>query len=268
MVVDFVSVFISFCSLAVAVIIGFLQLRQGKMLDDFTHRQDVRDEIRYFQSVKSEANAFVIKYHDYIGYLPMCLMAFMYDNKRPYYRDMFTEFNLLSTDVQDEILKSQNMLLPRYSGDDFWRDCYDALCTKLSKDYIADYSYNHAFIYDAGKYLYRSIARYGKEALLHVNSFDVSKHITDLLCDHLDGNVDNPIALITNDYQLSDISEKECCEILTYTMEYVAIYDDSKIDYEYWIPPYGRETIETMEDLFLVMLVAVYAKLYLPYHKS
>ena len=125
----------------------------------FEKRQDERDEKRFKEEVDSKVVKFVTKYHKEIGLLPLCLMATLYDRYRPYNREMYLEFNALSDTVQDAILESQGLKIPRFK-ENFYGHCLKLLNDYLNKNFKSDINFG---LYEGGKYLFQAIEKYGSK---------------------------------------------------------------------------------------------------------
>lgn len=262
LITSFSSVFVAVVTLIVTIIIGIEQIEQNNKMDGLTRSQIERDELRHEQDTIVQARSFIMKYHESIRLLPLCIAAAGYKNEAPYCREMFTAFDCLSNEVQSKILNMQNINLPQYEGDDFESDCYDALAAELKESFSTDYSFNQAYMYDGGKYLFRSIERYGNQSLSVVNDFGIRDDITDILCEQVrDHKISNAISKIATKYQVDSKDEKSCCEIITFVMAYVAIYESHESNFEFWIPTVDELT--TMEDLYLWAMFSIYSNLYL-----
>lgn len=151
------GIVIEIISLVITIIIGALQIWQSKRMSDFEKRQDEREEKRHKEVVDAKVVQFVTKYNRDIGLLPLCMMASMYDRYRPYNREMYLEFNASSNEVQDAILKSQGLRIPRYQGD-FFKYCLKLINGYLSNNFKSD---NNFCLHDNGKYLNYAIKKYG-----------------------------------------------------------------------------------------------------------
>lgn len=91
--------------------------------------------------------------------------------------------------------------------------------------------------------------------------------ITDVLDSAFSGeSTQQPVAKLEQVYGFSRISEIEACQFATVLAEYIVIYGskDDTSGKDYGSPgSYARETIDTMEDLFLLSVFEMYTRLVL-----
>ena len=64
-----------------------------------------------YEKLQNKANEFIIENNDEIDYIPLCIIANIYDRHRKYKRNIYTSFNKLSNEVQVEVLKQLNYRL-------------------------------------------------------------------------------------------------------------------------------------------------------------
>lgn len=77
---------------------------------------------------------------------------------------------------------------------------------------------------------------------------------------------DNPIEELKDAYQFRNVQEIEACQFATTLAQYIAVYGygDMESDKNYGSPGcYAGESIETMEDLFLLSVFEMYTRLVL-----
>ena len=92
--------------------------------------------------------------------------------------------------------------------------------------------------------------------------------MTDILADAFGSNDINakPIETISKQYSFESSSEIEACQMVTTVAEYIAVNGNrlDECDKDYGSPgSYAGETIDTMEDLFLLSLFEMYTRLIL-----
>ena len=163
------ELFISLISLAVAVIIGIIQVKQSNRMEAFEKRQDARDEKRHNDVIYAEATRFIQKYSE-DGYeadiflLPLCIAAYQYNPTYPYRREIYREFCRLPEDIQKAILIRCNIDIPCYKNDQYYNSCLEKL-----KNEIESYCQNDKdLFYDNGKYLEKSLLNHGKKEVPNI----------------------------------------------------------------------------------------------------
>lgn len=93
--------------------------------------------------VKQNANDFLIENANEIEYIPLCLIANIYDRHRNYKRKIYNSFNKLSDEVQTEVLKQLNYEFIKINNKNWLRDAIDRV-----KEFICDYDFGDCFIID------------------------------------------------------------------------------------------------------------------------
>lgn len=266
---DLASLFCSVVSLVVAIVIAVLQMRQSHCIDALTANQIENEEKRYLESVEIEARRFLSKYHADIGFLPLCAIAFVYDKNRPYVREMYSEFRLLSRDVRSKLFERCGWTMCDVDTDDFFSDCMEylrqAIEMKLSHD-----SFQQMF-YDNGKYVRRALLRYASEKCVFL-TYREDNELSDIVVEPFRLNnsrsfSESVVLEVSNRFGFCDCEEAKACQIACLTAKYLAIYgsDYSDVDvFEYFGCPgsWNGERIETMEDLFLLTLFEVWSNLW------
>lgn len=250
---NIISLITAIISLVVTFFIGIYQIKQSERMAKFEKRQDERDEKRFKEKVDSKVVQFVTKYHQEIGLLPLCLMATLYDRYRPYNREMYLEFNALSDTVQDAILESQGLKIPRFK-ENFYGHCLKLLNDYLNKNFKSDINFG---LYEGGKYLFQAIEKYGSKKTEY-------ERISDKISDVINYNTDDKKRIDGLFYEVKDLPCEKICDAMIIIMYWVAYNSDDNSEsenYKSWIPPYGEERIGTMEDMFLMLLLVTYLKL-------
>ena len=159
----------SIISLIVAVIIGFLQIQQGKRMEAFEKRQDERDERRRKDEIYAEATRFIQKYNksgheSEIYLLPLCIAAYKYDPIYSYRREIYREFCGLPEEVQNSVLQRYNIDIPCSSGDNYFQTCLDKLHEEIKEYCPGD---NNLF-YENGKYLEFALKNHGEKEIPNI----------------------------------------------------------------------------------------------------
>ena len=278
---DLISIICASISLVVAIVIAILQLWQSGRMEKFERRQDERDERRHAEEVKSQAVSFISKHYAKRGLIPLCAMAAMHDDLHYYSREMYREFCCMTFEVQNRVLEYCGLDLRVTEEKRLFERCIEAVTDVLRARFPEDES----LFYDGGKYVLRSLERYGDEKIpverinyrspyaagpLVVNSDGTSSYescITNVLSESLqNGSSEHPISDLEREYGFRGAPENEACQFATVLAQYIAIYgsDDDDSSKEYGTPGgYAGETIDTMEDLFLLAVFEMYIHLVL-----
>lgn len=268
-------------SLVVTIVIAGLQLWQSGRMEKFERRQDERDERRHAEEVKSQAVSFISKHYADRGLIPLCAMAAMHNDLYYYSREMYREFCCMTLEAQNRVLEYCGLDLRVTEEKGLFERCIKAveevLCTRFHDD--------ESPFYDGGKYVLRSLERYGDEKIpverinyrspyaagpLVVNSDGTSSYescIADVLSESFRGDgSEHPISDLECKYGFKVTPENEACQFATVLAQFIAIYGSKDVDSdkEYGAPGgYAGETIDTMEDLFLLTVFEIYTHLLL-----
>lgn len=127
---------ISLISLAVAGILGIIQVKQSNRMEAFEKRQDARDEKRHNDMIYAEATRFIQEYSEN-GYeadmllLPLCIAAYQFNPAYPYRREIYREFCGLSEDVQKVVLNRCHIDIPCYKDDQYYDLCLEKLRNEI-----------------------------------------------------------------------------------------------------------------------------------------
>lgn len=278
---DWINITCAVVSLIVTGVIAGLQLRQSGRMEQFERRQDERDERRHAEGVNSQAVSFVSKYYADRGLIPLCAMAAMHDDLHYYSREMYRDFCCMTLEVQNCVLEYCELDLRVKEEKGLFRRCINTVEEVLHSRFPGDESP----FYDGGKYVLRSLDRYGNEVVpvkkinhrptylngSFVGSFDETScyesRIIDVLNESFQGKgSEHPITTLERDYGFKEAPENEACHFATVLARYIAFYGgkDDDPDKEYGAPgEYAGETIDTMEDLFLLALFDIYIHLVL-----
>lgn len=282
---DWISIICAGVSLIVTIIIAILQFWQSSRMNKFERRQDERDEQRHAESVKAQAVSFISKNYSNRGLIPLCAIAAMHNDLFYYSREMYREFCCLTHEVQNRILEYCRLDLHVKEEKRLFYRCISQVENVLRKHFPDDASP----FYDGGKYVLRSLESYGGEQIpverinyrpaymdsefgkIFSSGFDgtspYERCITDVLDIAFNGEgAQQPIAYLEQMYGFRGVSEIEACQFATVLAEYIAIYGgkDDNSDKDYGSPGgYAGETIDTMEDLFLLSVFEMYTRLVL-----
>lgn len=260
---DWIGIICAAFSLVVTVIIAILQIKQSNRMEKFERRQDERDERRHAEEVKAQAVSFVSNYYDDRGLVPLCAMAVMYNDLFCYSRKMYRDFCCYTLEVQNKILEYCGFDLRISSEKEIFSQCVKRIDKIRRERFPNDIN----IFYDNGKYIERSLIRYGKEIIPN-NDFSYVNNLTDILVDAFNSNDTSakPIETISKQYSFGSSSEIETCQMVTTVAEYIAVYENQQVECDkYYGSPgaYAGETIDTMEDLFLLSLFEMYTRLIL-----
>lgn len=158
---DWISIICASISLIVAIVIADLQLWQSGRMVKCARLQDERDERRHAKEVKSQAVSFIPEHYADRGLIPLCAMATMHNDLHYYPREMYRGFCCMTLEVQNRVFEYWG-LDSRVVEEGFFEGCVEAVEEVLRTRFPEDESP----FYDGGKYVLRSLERYGCEKLL------------------------------------------------------------------------------------------------------
>lgn len=278
---DWISIICASISLVVAIVIAGLQLWQSGRMAKFERRQDEHDERRHTEKIKSQAVSFISKHYADRGLIPLCAMAAMHNGLHYYSREMYREFCCMTLEVQNRVLEYCELDLHVTEEKKLFERCIEAVTGVLRVRFPGDESP----FYDGGKYVLRSLERYGGEKIpverinyrspyaaspFAVNSDGTSSYkscITDVLSESFLGEgPKQPISVLEYEYGFKGTPEIEACQFATVLAQYIAIYGskDNDSSKDYGAPgAYAEEAKSTMEDLFLLAVFEMYIHLVL-----
>lgn len=278
---DWISIICALISLVVTIVIAVLQLRQSGRMEKFERRQDDRDERRHAEEVKSQAVSFISKHYADRGLIPLCAMAAMHNDLYYYSREMYREFCCMTLETQNRVLEYCELDLRVTEEKDLFGRCIEAVEEVLSTRFPDDGS----VFYDGGKYVLRSLEYYGGENIpvkrinyrppymtdLSAVFFDGTSSYESCIADVLDESFrgdgsEHPISDLEYIYRFRVAPNNEACQFATVLAQFIAIYgsEDDDSDKNYGAPGgYSGETIDTMEDLFLLAVFHMYIHLIL-----
>lgn len=270
-----ISIASAVISLAAAIIIGILQVKQGRRMEQLAIRQDAEAKQRRTEHIILARNKFLAKYlncKDEIYLLPLCVMAVAYNSTFSYHREMYREYNLLEDDVKYAVCSYMglDLPLPQVSGDVLISRCIKA----LGKEERLLASTGSANFFSANaKYFYRGIKQYPREEF-PVDCWKIEDEIENSLCaEHTGAEKKKSVAEFMADIGFGgnrgEHPDVMNCEIYALMARWMAKRKHQGVYYKGWIPgEYYYEQIETMEDLFLCSLLCIYVYLLRPNEKG
>lgn len=276
---------LSLSSIILSLIIFYYQYKQSCRIENFEKRQDKRDEERHAESIKSKAISFISKYYSERGLIPLCAIAAMHNEIYYYSKEMYREFCCLTTETQNCIFKYLELDLQVKEDKNFFENCINVLEKETKafspKDKVTPF-------YDNGKYILYGLMYFGSEKIpldkieykphrasisIASRTFDGTAYydecITDVLSDYVRGDLeckDAPIAYLMDFYDFENIKDINACQFCMTLAIYISntIGNKYKSSKDYGSPGgYEFETIDTMEDLFLLCLFEIYTNLIL-----
>lgn len=143
----------------VSVAIFWLQRRHESELE----RQE---DVRHKESIQEAAKIFIIDNQEEIDILPLCVMAASVNPYKKHRRLIYTRFNKCSMELQEEILRQENIPLYIMSSGSWVDDClkkFEADCKK--------YKMGRSYLYEGGKYFHCAISSLQNEMLGEVSTF-------------------------------------------------------------------------------------------------
>lgn len=284
---DWISIICAGFSLGVTMIIAGLQFWQSSRMNNFELRQDIRDENRHAESVKAQAVSFISKYYFDRGLIPLCAIAAMHNDLFYYSREMYREFCCLTFEVQNRILEYCKLDLRVKEVDGLFEKCIK----EIEKVFHEFFPNDDSPFYERAKYVLQSLESYGNENIpvtrikyrpscmdtntvvgkIFSSGFDGTSTyeccITDVLRDiQREENSKKTLKELEEIYEVSGAYGIKTCQFLTTLARYLAIYGSKDLysTKNYGTPgEYVDETIDTMEDLFLLSVFEMYTKLVL-----
>lgn len=261
-----INIFCAVASLAATIIVAFMQIKQSNRMEKFEKSQNDIEEKRYQEDVHAKAVAFLSKYYDQRGLIPLCAIARMYSDTYYYDREMYAEFMQYSLDVQKEILNLSQFDIQIDENIKLYNVCLEKLEGSIKQQYPQE---TKNIFYDNGKYLERGLKRYGRLQIPEMPYagnkpylYDFIDYVTETLSDH---SQEKPITKICTVYDFTDEDEEVTCYIALAVAKYTAIFyktntaEGTEDTRNFGSPgAWAGETIDTMEDMFLSTLFEMY----------
>lgn len=216
---------------------------------------DKRDELRHSDYVESLAVAFINDNVEDIGYLPLCLIAHMYDRSYNYRRAIYKKFCSCSIEVQNKILEIRRIKIKRIVTEDFYSLCLDALIQCISDNKLSD---NKCSIYyDQGKYLERTLLYGGN--IKKIDFFKERQFLTDVLAQFFrDGDIKYPMDIICEKLDFVNTSNEKVYMIASEIAKYISIYAKEKNTCFNPLNLSENRVDIYLEDVFLDALLNIY----------
>lgn len=236
-------------------------------------RESYKKKRQEKEDVEIEARGFLKKYHEDMGLLPLCAIAFVYDADYPYDREMYNVFCTLKRDVRLEIFKQANQgngwIMCDEKTDDFYGDCLQNLKKALSKCGLEGVFSN--VYYENGKYVERSLLEYNK-VNVHNDKVKYNQAISNLAKELFDKDKSAEIRIRAfagcGGFYCRLGFEKEvdycwqACEMAKQIAWRLQKDCKENLEDKYGCPGrWGYERIKTMEDLFLQTLFEIWVNL-------
>lgn len=279
---DSVAIISAAISIIVAIIIAIIQYKQSQLMQHLTARQDARDEKRRNEYVYSEATKFILKYSSAgriseIYFLPLCVMAYKYNQIYPYRRRIYREFCSLTEEIQNEILKREHVNIICKKEKKFYQKLLNSLINMIESMYPEDKN----IFYDDGKYFERALLNNGQREIPEITckgdkyysglerifrsikkelptQMNYANHITNLLCFEKNERPIETLFYEETNLGFPDSADEIlisylCCKIAEYVPTISHLKERSELyDSE------GYEGKWYMEDLFLIALYNIY----------
>lgn len=259
---DWITLVGTIASLLLAVIIFIMQRRQDARMDEFEKLTAEKDEARHQEEVRARTAAFISKYYPDRGLIPLCCIAAMYNDSRFYQREMYNEFCSYPRELQNSIIERCDWRLRVEDSPGFYSDCLAALGETLHLSFSED----EALFYMFDQYMERSVIYYpGKRESERIR--EAQRFVAKVLSEALRGNSERvkPLQTVFDQCDLGSCPENLCCWTVAVEAQYISVYSDDDSREEYGSPgAWAGETIETLEDQFLLSLFSIYVHLVLP----
>lgn len=257
----FYSFLLCFATVIISIIVAIVQYNQNKRMAEIQNKIDERDEKRHKEYVDGLAYSFISENDGLLQFLPLCFMASMYDRGYGYHKEMYNKFCALSTEVQDRILEIREINIKRIETDNIYEVCLNALNECISENEL---DCDGSMYYDYGKYLQRTLSRYGNEK--PCSFIEERKLLTDILAQKFredEDDVELPIAIIREKLNFENCEERKACMMASEVAKYVAIYKNHG-NRDVHSPNVSESgTGVYMEDIFLAALFEIYNNLVL-----
>lgn len=158
---DWISIICASISPVVAIVIAGLQLWQSGRMAKFEQRQDERDERHHAEEIKWQAVSFILRHYADRGLIPLCAMASMHNDLHYYSREIYREFCCMTLEIHNRVFEYCGLGLRIVEEEGLFERCVEAVAEVLRTRFPGDESP----FYDGGKYVLRSLERYGCEKI-------------------------------------------------------------------------------------------------------
>lgn len=226
---------------------------------------DARDEMRHNDYIDSLAYSFINENASDLNYLPLCIIASMYNRSYNYNRPIYNKYCSCSKEVQDRILEIKGIKIERLnnSTNDFYSLCLDALIKCISDNKL--YNESHIY-YDSGKYFERTLTYEGKK--LKRDFFYERERISDVLARFFrDKDIEFPMDILCKEFRFENAEDEIVYLISCEIAKCVSIYSTNR--YMPFVKPIVSEDVSDvcLEDVFLDALLYVYYYLVMEYEE-
>lgn len=278
-----------------------LLVQQRALVEDMRTTTENRERRSAHDYAVKEARRFIQKHHADRFLAPLAVIAQYYDPHRLYSRPLYQEFLLLSADAQIEVLHILDFKpVPKIDvpdGKTYW----DVLLVALVEVYTKKFPGDEDLYYGDGKYVEQSLTVFGSKGLPSFSQLlpawvaalrpeqaaffgdfhpsrangrlEFENVIQDVMVAALECRIDLPAKHLRGNLLPVDIYADSV--ILHYAITYftacfaLLVNSDFEVNAElsdnYGFPgSYGGETIDTMEDLFLLTMFHIHTRIILP----
>ena len=240
------------------------------------------------EKIQEDANKFINKNSEEIEYIPLCLIANAYDNHHKYNRKIYNFFNLLSKDVQREVLKQLNYDCDIIKGNSWIDEGINEV-----RNFIVKNDLGADFLYDGAKYFYAAMdfqsndydnhCEYGhimpdyfnwNPRIFFKEDKVYSENVTffDYVDSYINAKANDPIKyikykdkkpldVIAKNYNFGNCSEEELCYWLMQVVADIALFITREINRnkkQSLILHRGDAKLDCYEDRFLDVLIDLY----------
>lgn len=255
------SVILSIITIIATIKIGHLQINQNKEMKMLQEKLDKRDELRHKDYIESLAYTFINDNLEEKEFIPLCLIASMYDRGYNYRRPIYRQFCACTLEVQNKILELCNIDLKVEKIDDFFSFCVKSVNEVINKNNMYSDAYPESIYYEGGKYLERLLLKYGNKKQCCFAK-EREKIIDVLSTFFRDKNMKYPISILCDDFDFyNNGNENKVCLFVANIAKLVMFYN-SQIQYDFNVPLMNESRIDIYcEDVFLETLLKIYYQL-------
>lgn len=293
------SIILAFLTIVVTCVIGWIQIKQNKTLDkskgkkdkeikkikekkikekvykkiedsnktmlELQEKRDKYVELRHKDYIESLAYTFINENIEDKEFIPLCLIASMYDRGYNYRRPIYRKFCVCTLEVQNKILELCNVNLKVEKIDNFFLTCIKSVNDVINKNnmFLDSFgnTYTESIYYDGGKYLENLLLYYGNEVQGYFAK--ERERITDVLSNFFrTKNIEYPINTLCNEFDFyNNADEKKVGLFAANIAKWVMFYNTQK-QYGFNVPIMNESRIDIYcEDVFLEALLKIYYQL-------
>ncbi|MCG4526462.1 hypothetical protein [Intestinimonas massiliensis (ex Afouda et al. 2020)] len=265
---EVIDLICSVSGVVATIIIGIWQCRQNAKINKLSHDQMETERQRHSEAVDAMVRKFLSEYHETIGLLPLCAIAASYNDAFPYSRKMYFDFILLPMDVRTAIFSRCGWKMCDIRDDKFFQSCIARL-EMASKIFLSNSKFISIF-YDSGKHIEHAISDH-KNLKTPANFDAIGNLVSDIIQEAILSPESKPgdvYSRIIEETHFQTVPNDEAIMIACCTAISVAKHsglslpeDDSATDFGF-PGAWSGESIETMEDLFLLTLFEIWQNLW------